>query len=554
MKYTQTTLLLLVGFWLTEIPLAAQYTEYLDAIKKYESNKNRKEAIAECRKAVADKTLSDKQRHEITLRLATNAMMAKDYTLTLEALEQASVIPANDRRRESSLRMDSFRNSNRDKQYVIAEQLGTSLLKQTDLLDAKRKAAFYPLLIQIYCRNGSQAALDSLASHKELPEEAALELEILTELRKVPADKAQEVLDSLPVWKTLAPTRQAELLYRTATFLLLLNYDSSSQKVLELAQKMEVPFQRNRYVMKSVDMAPPGAGGWILSDAWQQGGANEFKPYSHKAQANLIADVAAERLEATNKNLDYYLKNTRFNWLYDDEGVHLFIVSGENELEKYRLLNSGAGSLEVFISPGMERENYHQFIIELPSGKTNFYEKNSFHRSYRQIADFMKLETICRDGKMGTYVFVPWIFFYDVLPFDTHSNWRFNVIRWTPAGGISWGGRVHELGRMGELDWTENNPAMEQKIRRRIAEHAVAKYQKEKVRLLEYWNDSELGDPDFCQISLIEAFKKLDAAVAEYQSKKTYFTRDTMSDLMETEYLAQELRKEYLSQKMQTSK
>lgn len=153
-------------------------------------------------------------------------------------------------------------------------------------------------------------------------------------------------------------------------------------------------------------------------------------------------------------------------------------------------------------------------------------------------------------------MFLPWTFFYDVLPFDTKSNWRFNVIRWTPAGGITWGGRVHELGRMGELVW-EKNPVLEQKIRGRIAEYAVAVYQREKSRLLEHWSDPELGDPDFCEASLKKAFQKLDAAIAAYRSgtySASEFARDILPDLMEADYLAQELRKEYLSQKIQKIK
>lgn len=296
----------------------------------------------------------------------------------------------------------------------------------------------------------------------------------------------------------------------------------------------------------------------MLSDAWNRGGAGEFIPYNRAAQAELVADATAERLEAKNKNLDFYLKNTRFHWLCDTEGLHLFIVSGENELDKYRVLNSGAGALEIFISPGMERDNYYQFIIGPPGNRIDFYDKNSIHRSCRKISDRLKSETISRDNKMGTYVFIPWYFFYDRLPFDTGSNWRFNVIRWTPAGGISWGGRVHELGRMGELAWSESNPAVEQAVRERIAEYGIARYRKDRERLLEHWNDPELGDPEFCAGKLVPAFGKLDAAVAGYRpgdlSAASGFYRDVLPDLMSADYVAQELRKQYLSDKIISQK
>ena len=164
----------------------------------------------------------------------------------------------------------------------------------------------------------------------------------------------------------------------------------------------------------------------------------------------------------------------------------------------------------------------------------------------------MKSETLCRDGKMGTYVFLPWIFFYDVLPFDTNSSWRLGIIRWTPAGGITWGGRVHELGRMGELVWEKPDPVLERKIREKIAEHGIAKYNRDKGRLLEFWNDPDMGDRDFARALLSPAFRNLDGSIAAYRSGKMtpeQFAAATLPDLMETDFLAEELRGCYLMNK-----
>ncbi len=310
-------------------------------------------------------------------------------------------------------------------------------------------------------------------------------------------------------------------------------------------------FQRKRYPMKSVELAPPGAGGWIMSEAWTKGGASDFTMYSRKEQENMINDAVLERQSLKNKKLAPYFESTRFNICYDTEGIHFFFVCGEAELEKYRTLNSGAGGLEIFISPGMEKKWYHQFYINLPSGEIKYYFTI---RSYRPISDYAKTETICRDGKIGSYLFLPWVYFYDILPFDTKENWRFNVIRWTPAGGITWSGRAHELARMGELVWDEKNPEMEKKIRARIAAYAVAKYQADAKRLREAWEDPDLGDPDFAQKVLGPKLKSLDEKIAKGQSEKSDLPRELIADLMEIDYRVQDLRKDYLTQKLQQKK
>lgn len=530
----------------------AEKKDYLAEIQKHERNRNRPDAIAECRRALEDKTLDAGHHYRIALHMASNATIAKDYELAAQALELAAHLPSDNRRQENAIRLDAFRRSSREHRYPVSLKIGLSLLDQADHLTGKQRAEFYPLLIWTAAKTNSPQALARIAKAKSLPEENTLELRIIRELAAAPSGSAPKTIGALPEFSRLSPEVRHALLQRAASALLLLNHADAAEAVLAEARKLETPFRRNSCTVKAQEPAPPGAGGWILSDAWTLGGSGNFIPYDQAAEATLAADATAERLTGKKKNLDFYLKNTRFHLRYDSEGVHLFLVSGENDLEKYRSLNTGAGSLEIFLSPGMEREDYYQFIISLPDNRIDCYEKGSFSRHYRDIRKFMKSETLCRDGKMGTYVFLPWIFFYDVLPFDTNSSWRFGVIRWTPAGGITWGGRVHELGRMGKLVWEEPDPVLKRKIREKIAEHGIAKYSRDKGRLLEFWNDPDMGDRDFARTLLAPAFRKLDEAIAAYRSGKMTpeaFAETTLPDLMETDFLAEELRGSHLMNK-----
>lgn len=338
-------------------------------------------------------------------------------------------------------------------------------------------------------------------------------------------------------------TTDATALYRAAADQLNRGEDAKAETTVAAAKRQEVPFQRNRMTVKAMSQTPPGAGGWICSEAWQTGGARAFKPYDQAAQALLIADATAERLPVAAKSLKPYLESTAIHAAYDIDGLHFFIVSGEPELDQYRLLNTGAGALECFLSPGMEKVGYYQWIIDLPDNKVATYDKDSLHRAWRDLPAAMKSETLCRDGKMGTYLFLPWELFYDLLPFDTGSDWRFNVIRWTPAGGITWGGRVHELGRMGKLAF-ERNAELESAIRARLDRQAVARYQRTRKQLDDQWQDPELGDPVFYRAALAPAFARLDKAIEDGN------IAEVRSDLMETEFLAQELRRDYLQKQL----
>ncbi|MBO5959786.1 MAG: hypothetical protein J6Q65_06660, partial [Lentisphaeria bacterium] len=409
------------------------------------------------------------------------ALPLRQYNVAVEKLEHYAVLPDKDLTREMQFRVDIANGLwSADRQLAIRVAFPFFAQKAPEgkpFVVEKKLIPFCKNMIFHLAGSGDKAGLEKLLSMKEnLPPLFALELDLILDNGKSVSARKTE-LDALGVQK------QYDLLCRVASALYQLKEEDAARAVLAESKKLEVPFVRNTYLMKGMMQAP---GSWTIMDDWKgSGGATGFTEYSRQAQAALmLADVASDRSGIKNlkedekaAKLEAYRTGTTFHAVYDVNGVHFFVISPEKDLEQFVAKGTGAGMLECFIAPGEENVTYQQFLIYLPGGKVDCIPKNSILKTNRNMADYLKTETYCRDGKMGTYIFLPWEYFHDVLPFDTGKNWRFNVVRWTPAGGVSWGRRVHELGRMGNLVWGDFDEKLVNEIRRRLANRAIAKYQ-----------------------------------------------------------------------------
>lgn len=432
---------------------------------------------------------------------------------------------------------------------AVALRNGLDALPQSEKLAPEKRKEFLRKLVWLGCRTENIPALEKLAAWKTLPPELGMEIALVFRLKPLEPARISEELRRSEELSKLSPAMKFAVLRGVANDLLLLNLSESARTVWAETERLKVPFKRNSLEVVWVSEAPQDAGSFRAGPYANGKGADAFIPYDLAAQSELTADATVERLESANKNLDFYLKQTSFLILADSRGLSLYVRCGENELEKYRAAGSGAGALEIFFSPGMETENYYQMIVSLPENKVDFYPKGSFNRDYRQMDGVIDTRTVCLGNEMVTRVFIPWSFFYNVLPWDTGKNWRFNVIRWTPAGGITWGGRVHELGRMGEVVWGKIPPEIREQARAFLVNQAAAKFEADSKRLSESWNDPELGDPAFFRASLEPAFKKLADSLQAYRSGKLddkAFRGEVLPDLLNCDLLAQELRAAYL--------
>ena len=367
-------------------------------------------------------------------------------------------------------------------------------------------------------------------------------------------------LDQMAGKLGLSPPEKLEALNAAGKILMVSrNYDAV-REIIAMTDKLFRKVEK-KLVCRYVENAPLGAGGWFGSEFLKNKDyrVDDFLDYAQKDADLLLYDVSAERgFDADKaKSKAHYFANTAFYMLYDQHGWHIFVVCGEREPKKVLLDGGRTSSLEMYFAPGAEKA-YQQWILSQGDGKVRIFDWDSNHRHFRSVRDYMKTETIVSGGNWGTYIFFPWEALYDQLPFDTGDDWLFECIRWSPVGGLSWGGgRVHETGKWGTIKWQPPTAEQLLKIKSNLVRKAWTKYRKSRDAAVWHWRDSKLGDREFydqCLAPEIERLNKLGEAMKDPaklsgpQIKQIF--AEAVPDWMEFGRLIEEHRTEYLTRKL----
>jgi len=325
---------------------------------------------------------------------------------------------------------------------------------------------------------------------------------------------------------------------------------------------LETARVRNTYLCHFIPDTPVGVGGWAASDFIKdpKNKDSRFQPYPRSGDM-LKDDVAAVRPVAEKDKAALLDRETSFAMAYDVKGWYIYIQSNEPDVEQVMTENGRLGSsLEMFFAPGLEGETYYQWIIGLATGEVNLYHWNTPSRSYRylenKLGSFQSETAVLKKG-WGTEVFIPWECLYDKLPFieGNGDTWRFSIMRWGPVS-LTWGGRVHETGRWGQIHWQA--PTQEQRlaIEKNIIKRAWHRYQSTKSSLAEYWQ-GDRGDMTFYRDVFEPVIKDYDQHGEKMKDVDNWDAkaidevfRKNVPDWMEFKYKAEELRTEYLAEKM----
>jgi len=282
------------------------------------------------------------------------------------------------------------------------------------------------------------------------------------------------------------------------------------REFLALADRLVAARPRNVYRCRYLADAPLGAAGWAISRWLKDPKLREarFGPYDKAHAEKLVTDVAGDRgvQEGGGSKTQ---RATAFYMVYDARGWHVFVLSDEPDIEAITNAGGSAGSLEMAFSPGFEGACYYQWIANLAENRVSLYDWDSPHRHFRSLKGQFRCETVALKGAYGTYIFIPWTVLYDKLPIDG-GRWPFSVIRWSKDGGITWGGKVHEIGRWGLVEWEKPTPAQRQAIQAGIVRRAWGRYVKARTALSEHWQDPEVGDPAFYKEALAPEIQRLD--------------------------------------------
>lgn len=324
---------------------------------------------------------------------------------------------------------------------------------------------------------------------------------------------------------------------------------------------------RNRYRCRFEKPMPLGAGGWAQSALIRDPSRREarFHPYPRGQEEMLLADMAAERAVDEKTQTALEGRDTAFFMGYDEKGWHMFIQSDEPNIETVMMQEGkGGSSLEMFFAPGQEGEAYYQWIIRLGTGEVNLYNYNTPHRFYRNLElapRGFRTETAALEKGWGTSIFIPWESLYDKLPFmpGNESAWRFSIMRWGPVS-LTWGGKVHEPGRWGLIDWEPPSPEQRTAILRLLVQRAWWRFQAVKTEAAEYWQGSR-GDAAFYQQVLEPAIREQEQS-GEQMKEVAQWTPERVEavfgkqvpEWMEFRYRIEALRAGYLAEKLSAVK
>jgi hypothetical protein len=318
-----------------------------------------------------------------------------------------------------------------------------------------------------------------------------------------------------------------------------------------------------------VEKAPIDVGAWLVSP-WTKNpkrAGRLNRPYGDNLKLLLETDSAV-----TSRNIgpdaggDADAENrTDFHALCDTEGVHLFFMAWDPKAAEVVNGFATGGSYEGYLAPG-RYQPYTFFSIDLPGGHLNdqflTMYPNRFFRPASSKSGTVKTETHAVEGGFATTLFFSWEAFYDRLPGEGDA-WAFENIRWTRAGGRSFGGSesVHNPSSWGDLVFTGLSPENRRVIKRRLVIKAAASYTRMKrdpAGPVSWWSDRDLGDPEFYDKALRPLVERLDALARQVSGGMTpeqveMLFEQAVPGWLELPHLAAGLRRDYLAAKLTTA-
>ena len=244
----------------------------------------------------------------------------------------------------------------------------------------------------------------------------------------------------------------------------------------------------------------------------------------------LVTDVVTGRSVHIEK--DEKIKNfMEVTALCDVDGLHIFLaVKDDNARKIERGFARGMGT-EMYFAPGFNQP-YNCFGTNPLKGLTFLWNSTYDNRNQRRLNDkdpvrSFRCETEFTDTDYVHHLFFAWDNFYMKLP-NAGTEYLFECIAWTPAGGFSWGGTrgIHGVSDFGRLKFELTGPQLNAIRRNLIYRHYKSwkTYHKKPVATVNYftlWADPEVGDPDFYQKVLVPLEKELDSYAAMVKEDMT---------------------------------
>lgn len=318
------------------------------------------------------------------------------------------------------------------------------------------------------------------------------------------------------------------------------------------------------YECPFVENAPFGVVAWSQSAFFKDPKNREsrFVDYNSDAASGLVLDATTER--DVTKDDKAEARTTTFSMVYDEKGWYIYIEGEEPLLGK--LLDSlvdpkspaQSEGYEIFFTPGLHGVPYYQIMTRTFKNESpSFVDWGMPHRHYRSLKNFAKVESMPLENGSGTFVFIPWESLYEWVPVNG-DYWRFSLIRWMPfgkAGGVTWGGKVHETGNFGLVHFLPPTAPQRLAIQKRLLRVAWFTFLAESKAQTAFWSDPKLGDLEFYEQVLKPAVETLTSAGEAlgdpdgWTAESVANGQELLADWMEFPYEVGQLRADFLTDK-----
>ncbi len=537
---------------LPELVLMDKVNVSMDIARSYERQGEFAKTREEYLKASAFEGLDVKGKANVLAALARTYKSETDLVNMKKTMEAISVlVPAPD---YSLLRdyatLAAAKGDSKEEEAALTQIMSISGINNVQYSDALFKK-IDNLAANQKIEDAKKLAADSFADAK-LSEEQKFLCSLLSVGLGV-AKGASIDAKSIPA-TTLDAEKQAKLYNDAAkVFMRARNYEVAKF----FGNKADAMFRddpRYVYECKFMDKSPFGVSGWKNSDIVKDPARREsrFEEYNKKAAALLINDVNVVRDVGTGEAKK---NNAGFYMAADARGWHVYVHCQDDQVEQVLAGLAKSGTLEMYFAPG-KGECYYQWMITLPSEKTDFIEWMSPNRNYRKMDDYFKVEIAPVDDGFGVYMFFPWDLVYDKLP-QEGDLWTFGLVNWARSGGFTWGsGQVHELSKFGKVKFTGVDKYMPA-IKRALVMKAFANYKKAAASATTFWKDEVKGDRNFYDKTLLPQMEKFNELGKLVKPEMTPAEADMLfekavPDWMEFDYLVSELRTEYVKNKLFT--
>lgn len=319
------------------------------------------------------------------------------------------------------------------------------------------------------------------------------------------------------------------------------------------------------YEVPYVTNPPFGVLAWSQSDFFKDPKHRDsrFVDYNSDSAKGLILDATVER--DVTKDAAAAERATTFAMAYNEKGWYLYIEGEEPLIAKLldTLVDPKSPAMgegyEIFFTPGMSGVPYYQIMTRtFKNEDPSFVDWGMASRHYRSLKTFVKVESLPLENGSGTFVFIPWESLYEWVPLNGET-WRFSIIRWRPfgkAGGVTWGGKVHETGNFGLVRFQPAPPEVKTAAERRLLRYAWFKFLAEARTQTAFWSDPKLGDLNFYDEVLkpeVETLTKAGEVLGDpdqWNAETLKQGAPLLNDWMEFKYKVSELRSAYLLNKL----